>query len=243
VTSYKGVREISHGGSTAGYQTFLARFPDERLSIAVLSNVTSSAPARLAHNVAEIFLAGKLKEPAKPVPLILSIEALRKFAGTYREPSTDAVLSVEVNKEGTALLIAGQPHTAISGNTFVSADASQKIVFEPGAGSPRMRLEDGRSKPRLWEWMPAFAPKPEQLAAYTGTFYSDEIDTTYEFYVEKGALKVHFRPAMRFTLIPVFEDAFEGDGNIVCFTRDSAGGITGFLVYAGRVRHLRFAKR
>lgn len=243
VTSYKGIREISHGGSTAGYQTFLARFPDERLSIAVLSNVTSSAPARLAHNVAEIFLAGKLKEPAKPVPVILSVEALRKFAGTYKEPATDAVLSVEVNKEGKALLIASQPATAISGNTFVSADASQKIVFEPGAGSLRMRLEDGRSKPRLWEWMPVFAPKPEQLAAYTGIFYSEEIDTAYEFYVEKSALKVRFRPAMRFDLTPVYEDAFEGDGNIVRFTRNPAGAVTGFLVYAGRVRHLRFTKR
>jgi hypothetical protein len=48
---------------------------------------------------------------------------------------------------------------------------------------------------------------------------------------------------MRFTLAPIYADAFEGDGNILRFTRDPAGGITGFLVYAGRVRHLRFTKR
>lgn len=245
VTSYKGLREVSHGGSTAGYQTFLARFPDERLSIAVLSNVTSSGPARLAHEVADIFLAGKLKEPAKPAPAAVPAEALRKFVGVYREPLTDAAMRVGLDKEGKALLIAGQAVVAVSENTFVSADGGRQAVFEAGSGSVplRMRESDGRSKPRLWEAMPPFAPKPEELAAFAGTYYSDEIDTTYDLFVEGGALKVRFRPAMRFTLAPVYEDAFEGDGNVLRFTRDPAGGITGFLVYAGRVRHLRFTKR
>jgi CubicO group peptidase (beta-lactamase class C family) len=245
VTSYKGLREVSHGGSTAGYQTFLARFPDERLSIAVLSNVTSSGPARLAHDVADIFLAGKLKEPAKPVLAAVPTEVFKKYVGVFREPLTDAAMRVGLDKEGKALLIAGQAVVAVSENTFVTADGGRQAVFEAGSGSVplRMRESDGRSKPRLWEAMPPFTPKPEELTAYAGAYYSDEIDTTYDLYVEGGALKVRFRPAMRFTLAPVYEDAFEGDGNVVRFTRDPAGGITGFLVYAGRVRHLRFTKR
>ncbi|MDP2915110.1 MAG: serine hydrolase domain-containing protein [Candidatus Aminicenantes bacterium] len=245
VTSYKGLREVSHGGSTAGYQTFLARFPDERLSIAVLSNVTSSGPARLAHEVADLFLAGKLKEPAKPAPAAVPAEALRKFVGVYREPLTDAAMRAGLDKEGKALLIAGQAVVAVSENTFVSADGGRQAVFEAGSGSVllRMRESDGRSKPRLWEAMPPFAPKPEELAAFAGTYYSDEIDTTYDLFVEGGALKVRFRPAMRFTLAPIYEDAFEGDENVLRFTRGPSGGVTGFLVYAGRVRHLRFTKR
>ena len=245
VTSYKGVREVSHGGSTAGYQTFLARFPEERLSIAVLSNVTSSGPNRLAHQVAEIFLAGKLKEPAKPVPVAVPAEKLKTFVGVYREPLTDAVLRITLDKEGKALLIAGQAIVAVSENNFATADGGQQIVFEDGSGSVprRMRLSDGRTKPRLWEAMPLFTPTPEALAAYAGAYTSDEIDTTYELYVEGGTLKVRFRPAMRFALVPVYEDAFEGEGDIVRFTRGPDGGVTGFLVYAGRVRHLRFTKR
>jgi len=245
VTSYKGVREVSHGGSTAGYQTFVARFPDERLSIAVLSNVSSSGANRLAHQVAEIFLAGKLKEPAKPVPAAVPAEKLKTFVGVYREPLTDAALSVRLNKEGKALLIAGQAIVAVSENTFATADGGQQIVFEAGSGSVprRMRLSDGRTKPRLWEAMPLFIPKPEALAVYAGAYYSDEIDTTYELYVEGGALKVRFRPATRFALMPVYEDAFEAEGDVLRFTRGPEGGVTGFQVYAGRVRHLRFTKR
>ena len=106
-----------------------------------------------------------------------------------------------------------------------------------------MRDSDGRSKPRLWEAVPRFAPKPADLEAYAGTYHSEEIDTTYTLYVEGGKLKLRFRPAMRADLTPVYPDAFEADGNILRFTRDSSGQITGFLVYAGRVRHLRFIKR
>jgi len=245
VTLYKGVREVSHGGSTAGYQTFLARFPEAKLSVAVLSNVTSSGPAQLAHQVAEIFLAGKLKEPAKPKPAAVPPDTLKSLVGVYREPLTDAALRLTLDKEGKTLRVSGQATVPLAANEFASADGSQRIVFEPAlAGAPpRMKLDDGRAKPRLWEKMKSFAPTAEDLSAYAGVYDSEEIDTTYTLYVERGALNVRFRPAMRYSLEPVYEDAFESNGNILRFTRGPDGSVTGFLVYAGRVRHLRFVKR
>ena len=245
VTTYKGLREVSHGGSTAGYQTFLARFPEARLSIAVLSNVTASGPARLAHEVADIYLAGKLKEPPKPVAAVVPAETLKRYVGVYREPLTDAAMRVELDKDGKTLQISGQAVVPLSGTTFSTADGSRQAAFEPGpAGSPlRMRDSDGRSKPRLWEAVPPFAPKPADLEAYAGTYHSEEIDTTYTMYVDGGKLKVRFRPAQRFELTPVYADAFEGDGDVLRFTRDGSGRVDGFLVYAVRVRHLRFIRR
>jgi len=113
VTTYKGVREISHGGSTAGYQTFLGRFPDSHLSIAVLSNVTASNPSRLAHEVADIFLAGKIQEPAKPVAVPVPAATLKRYVSTYREPLTDAAVKVEIDKDGKTLRIDGNPVVAV----------------------------------------------------------------------------------------------------------------------------------
>ncbi len=278
VTTYKGVREISHGGSTAGYQTFLARFPEQRVSIAVLSNVTTSRPSRLAHEVADIFLAGAIREPPKPVAVAVPAAMLKTYAGVYREPLTDAALHVELDKDGKTLKIGGEAAVATSWTTFVSVEGARQMVFEAGAGSvtgpraasgtpsasasgkpsmagappasgtrvPPMRIvetDGGHSKPRFWEAMAPFAPKPEDLAAYAGTYHSDEIDMTYTVYVEGGNLKVHFRPATRFELSPAYADAFEADGDVIRFTRDTTGAIDGFLVYAGRVRHLRFVRR
>jgi CubicO group peptidase (beta-lactamase class C family) len=244
VTTYKGVREISHGGSTAGYQTFLGRFPESRLSIAVLSNVTVSNPSQLAHEVADIFLAGKIKEPAKPVAVPVPAAMLQRYVSTYREPLTDAALKIELDKDGKTLHIDGNPVVAVSPTTFVAADGSRRAVFEAGAaGTPvRMTESDGRSKPRIWEAVLPFAPKPADLEAYAGSYHSDEIDMTYKIYVEDGKLKAWFRPAQRTELAPVYPDAFDAEGDIVRFTRDTSGRIDGFLVYAGRVRHLRFKR-
>ena len=124
------------------------------------------------------------------------------------------------------------------------ADGSRQAVFEPAAaGAPlRMRESDGRSKPRLWEAVSAFSPTPTDLGAFAGTYYSEEIDTTYTLYVEDGKLKARFRPAQRFELRPVYADAFETEGDVLRFTRDSSGRVAGFQVYAVRVRHLRFIR-
>ena len=45
VTTRDGMRELSHSGSTAGYQTWLARYPDEHVSVAVLCNAGGAANA------------------------------------------------------------------------------------------------------------------------------------------------------------------------------------------------------
>jgi len=244
VTDYKGVREVSHSGSTAGYQTFLGRFPGSRLSIAVLSNVTASDPTRLAHEVADVFLAGKLTEPAKPTAVPVAAARLKAYAGTYREPLTDASLKVEIDKDGKTLRIAGDRVIAVSATTFASEDGSSRAAFEVGgAGTPvRLTESDGRSKPRLWESVPAFAPGPADLVAYAGVYFSEEIDMTYRVAVEKGKLTVRFRPAQRLELAPVYADAFSVRSQTIRFTRDATGRVDGFRIYAGRVRHLRFAK-
>ena len=51
-----GVRELSHDGATAGYRAWLGRFPDQRLSIAVLCNADDAVPSKLAHAVAGLYL-------------------------------------------------------------------------------------------------------------------------------------------------------------------------------------------
>ena len=60
VRPYRGVPEVSHSGTTAGYQAFLTRFPDQHVSVAVLCNTASATPTQYARAVAEIYLGGAL---------------------------------------------------------------------------------------------------------------------------------------------------------------------------------------
>lgn len=247
VTDYRGVREISHGGSTAGYQTFLARWPDERLSVAVMCNTTGTNPSGYAHQVADLFLAGKLKDRPSVKPADVPADTFKDLAGTYREKLTDAIVRVTYDAAAKAVRVGGQALVATAANVLSTQDGGRTYTIDRTGAGGVVRITEsdgGRSKPRVWEKEPPFAPTPQQLAEYAGHYVCGELgDLVYTLYVEEGALKVRARPAQRFTLTPAFPDGFQGEGNTFRFTRDAKGRVEGFRVSAGRVRNLRFAKR
>ena len=247
VTDYRGVREVSHGGSTAGYQTFLARWPEERLSVAVLCNTTGSNPGGYAHQVADLFLAGKLKNPQAVKAVDVPPDTLGKLAGVYRERLTDAVLRITYDASTKAVRVGGQVMVPTAAGVLSSGNGERTFTVDSGAPDGAVRITEsdgGRSKPRTWERETPFAPTPQQLAAYAGDYVCEELGgLVYTVYVESGALKVRARPAQRATLVPTFPDGFVEGGNTIRFTRNAKGQVEGFRVYAGRVRNLRFAKR
>jgi CubicO group peptidase (beta-lactamase class C family) len=51
VGPYRGVPEVNHSGSTAGYRAFLTRYPDQHVSVAVLCNAGNANATQYAHAV------------------------------------------------------------------------------------------------------------------------------------------------------------------------------------------------
>lgn len=56
IDCFHGHRRIGHGGSWVGFRTAIARFPDERLSIVVLTNGSWFEPERYVDQIAAIYL-------------------------------------------------------------------------------------------------------------------------------------------------------------------------------------------
>ena len=247
VTQYQGRARSKPWGSTAGYQTFLARFPEYGLSVAVLCNTTGTNPSRYAHDVADVVLAGTLKD----LPVVRAVEVppdvLERLAGVYRETATDAVLRLVWDPKAGALRTGGQALVPAGVGELHTADGSRH--FATGGAWPEnlmagLMVETAeRAKPRRWELQRPFTPGATELRAFAGEYVSDELGVAYTVYVEDGALKLRFRPAQRFTLEPAFKDAFEADGNTIRFTRASDGSVDGLRIYAGRARNVRFVKR
>jgi CubicO group peptidase (beta-lactamase class C family) len=247
VTQYRGTREVSHGGSTAGYQTFLARFPDHGLSVAVLCNTNGTNPSRYAHEIADLMLAGKLKN----LPVVRSVavppEVLERLAGVYREAATDAVLRLVWDAKGGVVRAGGQPLVPTGPGELYTMDGARRFSTARGwpdtvaVGSLAESSEGDR--PRRWDLQAPFRPDAARLAEFAGDYTSTELGVTYTVLVEEGALQVRFRPAQRYTLQPVFTDAFVGDGNTIRFTRSPGGAVDGLRIYAGRARHVRFARQ
>jgi CubicO group peptidase (beta-lactamase class C family) len=245
---YRGLKEISHGGSTAGYRTFLARFPEKQLSVAVLCNVGAATPEVYGHQLVDIFLENEVGDRGIAPAIAMQGEELKSYAGLYREPSTDAVERLVVDKE--KLRVGGGSGgelTPIGPKRFRNADGRTEYVFERASdsnGATRVREATIGNTPRLLVAVAPATPSPADLAAYAGVFYSDELDITYNVWADAGKLMLRHRPEPGAALVPLYADAFDfGQGRVIRFTRDQAGHVDGLQIYAGRVRHLKFIKR
>ncbi len=147
VTNENGQRKVAHGGSTAGYQTFLSRYPDLKLSIAVMCNGTSRNPAGLER---EIFneIAGPFPAPKSLDTIALKPEELQNYVGLWRNEKTHMPERTIV--ENGLLRLAGQAVLRpLRDGSFLSG--SSRVRFQMGAnGKPASnRSRHRRSHPSI----------------------------------------------------------------------------------------------
>jgi hypothetical protein len=169
------------------------------------------------------------------------------MAGVYREPSTDAILRLTWDAKARTLRAGGQVLVPTGPGELYTQDGARRFSAERGwpentVIGPLVETS-GRARPRTWELQRPFKPDAAQLREFAGEYASEELGVTYTFYVEDGQLKARFRPAQRFTLVPVFKDAFEADGDTIRFTRSPDGAVDGLRINAGRAIHVRFLRR
>ncbi len=81
----------------------------------------------------------------------------------------------------------------------------------------------------------------EELEAFAGDFYSDELDFYYSLQVREGSLQVEVR-GNRTDLVPYSGDRFGWGRRELTFLRNDNGGVSGFTLDVGIVRNLRFRR-
>lgn len=238
VDTYRGVREVDHSGGTAGYVAHLVRYPDQRVSVAVLCNVNTASATNYAKDVAALFL-GDLKEPAAPTAAhTLTAEESARLAGLYRAPFPIGVIRVEADKDGLSVRGIGRliPQTA---TRFVTADR-RTIEFDGRGG---LRGADEFGTVTQLERVEPVTPTLETLEAFTGRYVSDEAEATLDVAVDGERLVVRRRPGLVTPLTPVYADAFTGGLGWVVFCRDAAARVVGLSLSSDRLWDLRFTRQ
>jgi hypothetical protein len=126
--TWRGVREVSHSGGTAGYRSWLARYPDQGLSIALLCNTSAANTVDLGHRMAEVYLGNTIH--SDPAPAVASDPAaLASDAGLYVSVRDHTTVTIE-QKNGQLLLDGRTPLTAISAKGFTLEGDEGRIEFE-----------------------------------------------------------------------------------------------------------------
>ena len=247
--TYRGLATVGHGGSDAGYRADFLRFPSEKLSVVCLCNLSTSNPAALTRQVADIYLADRLGPPEPPpLPSAIAIDAqeLAGRAGLFWNRDTETFRKFFV-KEGTlrvGFTEAGTTLTAIAPGRFASM-ATEYAFAADSSGRRRVTVSprSGTDKPVIFEALDAFTPSASDAAEYAGVYRSDEVEPVYRVGVEAGKLvlrRLKLEPAV---LEPMLRDVFRTDLGSIRFLRDAGGRVTGFKVTTGRAWGLAFAKQ
>jgi hypothetical protein len=239
VSTYKGLKDISHGGSTAGYQTFLARYPDNKVSVAVMCNGTSPNPGPIAASITdEIF--GPYPESPKTEPAKVTEDELKKFVGIWRNEKTHGQ-SLFVIEKGVPRWSGGRL-VPMGGGQFVAGGNQLKFTFDQSGNPMSAETVDSDGEVRRFFPEKAWTPTPEELASFKGDWFSDEAGSTYTVAIEEGKAFIKQRPATSFSMQPLYKDHFDVAGYVVWFTREKNGKIIGMHVGTSRMRDMQFLR-
>ncbi|HMQ02582.1 MAG TPA: serine hydrolase domain-containing protein [Pyrinomonadaceae bacterium] len=242
VGTYRGLRDVSHGGSTAGYQTFLARYPDQKVSVAVLCNGTSPSAGGLAASVTdEIFGPFPSPTPASaPESAKMADEQLSKFVGLWRHHTTR--MPGRFTLDSGTLRFNGNPVRPMADGAIMMGQT--RIEFkadkEGNLVSGESTNPDGTIT-RFYaekEW----TPTPRELDAFAGDWYSEEAQATLTFAVEGNNAFLIQRPNTRLQLRPIYRDHFQTQGYVIWVTRDREGKIDRLHVGGSRMRDMFFER-
>ena len=83
VQTANGRKVIQHGGGIEGFNTFLAYYPDAKLTVAVLANLNGQAPDRIASMLADLAHGGTVQLTSERKEIALPVATLSKYVGTY----------------------------------------------------------------------------------------------------------------------------------------------------------------
>jgi CubicO group peptidase (beta-lactamase class C family) len=77
-----GHRLLEHGGAWQGFTSYIARYPDDRLTVVVLCNMAGAAPGFIAHRVAGMYDSTLMPPAHKPVKL--DPAKVKPYEGVYQ---------------------------------------------------------------------------------------------------------------------------------------------------------------
>lgn len=258
IDEHRGLRRIGHGGSHAGFRAQLSYYPELDAGVVVMSNHGRMSSGRMANRIAEFAFEEHMapeespEQGAPPAPpgaataeaVSLDSAALAAYAGTYRSEDGQVY---DVEAEDGGLEVEGQiVLTPVSDSVFRAEGPPVIVAFhqdEAGTVSGATVWE-GEETSSLRRVVEPWDPPPAELEAYTGRYYSPELETIYTLRVRDGRLISEHRWNGTFRYQPTGRGEFQGrPGPTLRFERNRVGLVTGFCASVGRTEDVWFAKR
>jgi CubicO group peptidase (beta-lactamase class C family) len=126
---------IAHGGGIFGFSSYIARYPADRVTVVVLSNVEGAPSGEIANALAAIVFGAPYEIPAERKEIRVAARTLEKYVGQYQ---LTPQLVLNVTLEGGKLLgqISTQPKlemAAESETVFFFKTVNAQVTFVSNA--------------------------------------------------------------------------------------------------------------
>jgi hypothetical protein len=247
----KGWQLVEHGGSQAGYSSWMIRVPEKHLSVVVLFNYFMWGMRDYAVRVLDLFLeenpdtAEESTRVTEGTPVSLEVDQMKKWVGVYYHPVRAATRQINLKEE--ILMFRGNPLTPLSEERFFFTEMPEYMVIF----TPTTMTVVGGAEEVVYQKLDATNLAIEDLKIYEGRYYSPEIDQRWTVSAGNECLRVSrwkYPPSEMKTL---FRDAFNDDwmpimgyptNYTVVFDREEDGDVNGLRVSGNGVRHLWFER-
>jgi CubicO group peptidase (beta-lactamase class C family) len=183
VQTSKGQKVIQHAGGIDGFNTYLAYYPDDKMTVAVLANINGQTPNEIGAKLAELAHGGAVQLPSERKEIALPPATLEKYVGTY-ELAPGVNLMVRLDGDHLTVQLTGQaqfPMFAESETRFFLkvVDAQLEVVKDAGGAVTHAVLHQNGRDQRAARTGATVTPPPQHkeivvpaatLAKYVGTY-------------------------------------------------------------------------
>ncbi len=233
-TAYRGHEVIGHAGADAGYRAYLARFPAEQFSVAILCNVVID-PASKAYQVADVLIGDKLDRvpdadsATERTTFPIDDSDLKAKEGRFWDAAQMKFRRLNVRDGRLFYEYAGTPWEMfpMSPSRFRFAWGAEVEFSDDNQAFTEFR---GMPDENTYVRLEPHAPTATELEEFTGRYRTDQLIVPYLIRLDGEALSVVWMKHER-RLTPLKPDVFTSPGlGIVTFVRATNGSVDGFRI-------------
>ena len=237
-------KSVHHAGGTGSYNSQMVRYPEEKLSIFIMSNNSKVWSGGLADEIAKVFLPEKEKEINYPTKFdsIPNKKLSADFKGQYHSPSKRLIRIQEEDGNIVWRNANRYPITFIQEgkNTY---HASYNDQLKIGFFENEMMLFYPSGQTIKYTKLSNNAPTLSDFESFVGTYNSSELDVKFSLTMEGNALMMHLDEWDDKKEVKVLNrNELLINNYILKVERDAFNRVIAMLLTANRALNNRFAK-
>ncbi|MEM6725323.1 MAG: serine hydrolase domain-containing protein [Bacteroidota bacterium] len=251
--AFQGYQKIQHGGAIGGFRSYATSYPEAQLSIAVLTNFSSSSPNSMEQNIATILLEPKPvleteKTPQEKAQNEITYP-LAQLTGKY-EIQKGLVVNISIEEDSLHVIqewdkseynvqnIGGNAYEIpnIAGISFTFSELQDEKTQLLTIYQNKIKYEASRLEEEDLSNV--------DLSEYAGRFYSPELESTLDILLKEDQLIGHHARHGDFPIELLKRNALMiTNFAAIDIIRDENKSITGIKVSNGRARNVWFEKQ